>query len=113
MADLTAVTSVTNTFRTVFGNKRVVAGYVTLGDGSSTIPAAGLALTASTLGLSEVEFIIFEPKSAAYMYNYDNETLEAAGTGAGDGLVFNLNGGGIIPPEGEKVHFLAVGYGVG
>ena len=96
MADLSAITSVTVVARTVFGNKRIVMGYVTLGDGSKTVPSAGLAVTAAQLGLGAVESIMFSNK--LYPYDWASGVLYS-GTGAN------------IPASGDKVYFFAVGYG--
>lgn len=113
MPDIAAITSTTIVSRSVFGNKRIVMGYITLGNNSDTLPTGGLSLTPSDLSLSEIEFITFETKSAAYYYDYDNEMVEGAGTGPGDGLKFNVDGGAIVPADGEVVRFFAVGYGAG
>jgi hypothetical protein len=111
MTDLSAITSVTVSARTVFGNKRIAMGYITLGDGSYTVPAAGLSLTAAQLGWGGIDLILFEPKSGAYYYDYTNAKILVAGTGAGDNTKFNVAGGGVIPASGETVRFLAIGYG--
>ena len=55
-----SATVVTIEDRTVFGNKRIVSGYVTLSGAYST----GYALTPTNLGLRKVDYITFAPRIA-------------------------------------------------
>jgi len=95
MADISAVSSVTISGRTVFGNKRITWGYVTLGNGTDTMPAAGLAVTAANLGLAGVDVVMCNNETLPY--HWTSNVLH--GTGAG------------TPASADKVYFLAVGYG--
>ena len=113
MADIGAITSVTNVARSVFGNKRIVIGYITYGDDSDTFPVAGLSLTPGDVGMSAIELILFDIKSVGIYYDYTNEVIKPVATGAGDGLAFNIAGSGGIPANGETVRFIAIGYGCG
>jgi len=94
MADLSSITSVTITSKAVFGNKRVNYGYITLGDGAKTVPAAGLAVTSSQLGLGTAETVQLSNK--LYPYQWASEVLYS-GSGAS------------VPASGDTVEFMAIG----
>lgn len=95
MSDISSVTSVTISGRTVFGNKRITWGSIVLGDGSSTMPAAGLAVTAAQLGLVGVDSVMLSNKTLPYQWSSDVLSGTPAGTPASD----------------DAVSFLAVGWG--
>jgi hypothetical protein len=99
--------------KTVFGNKRVILGYLTItcNGTTDTIPVGGFTLTPAQIGLRGIEVILFDGKSAVWSYNHSTEKVIAAGTGNGNGLLLNYNGGGIIPASSETIRFMAVGYG--
>lgn len=94
MADLSAVTSVTISGKSVFGNKRVTWGSIVLGDSTSTMPAAGLAVTATQLGLGNVDWIMFSNKTLPYSWLSDKL---CSGAGAA------------VPISGDIVYFNAFG----
>jgi len=98
MSDLSAVVSVAVSGRSVFGNKRVTWGIITLGDGSSTMPAAGLAVTAAQLGMTSIDFIHFTNELTAYGWL---------------GNVLKAGAGAVVPANGDKVYFMAFGSGLG
>ena len=97
MGDISAITSVIISGRTVFGNKRVTWGYVTIGDGSSTVPSAGLAATAAQFGIRSVDSIIFSNKTLPYSWASDKLYSGA---------------GAAVPVSGDVVYFQAFGGGL-
>jgi hypothetical protein len=111
MADLSAFTSVTTSFRSVFGNKRIVAGYVTLGDGASTWPSGGLSLQASDLGIGGITYIVFQPGSLNYTYNYSTKKID--GYSCGTQNLAQVGSTVEVVASGEKVYFYCIGYGKG
>ena len=111
MADLSAITSVTTSFRSVFGNKRVLAGYITLGDGASTWPSGGLSLKASDLGIGGITYIMFQPGSLQYTYN--NTTNKINGYSSATQNLAQVGSTVEIVASGEKVYFFCIGYGKG
>ena len=113
MAAITAITSVTTVSRTVFGNKRVLMGYVTLGDGSSTFPSGGLALTPANLGMQGVDVVLFMPKGVQYFYDYTNQKIDGYVCGIAGAAQVQVAANGAVIASGEKVYFIAIGYGKG
>ena len=113
MAVLTAITSVTKVARTVFGNKRVLLGYVTLGDGASTFPSGGLALTASDLGMQGVDVVLFMPKGIQYFYDNTNSKIDGYVCGTAGAANVQVAANGAVIASGEKVYFVAIGWGKG
>jgi len=106
---ITAYSSIVVTFRTVFGNKRIVAGYITFAN--DTWPSGGVDLTPANLGLDVLEYIQFDSRSIQYVYDYTSAKLDGflcntAGVGTAQA---GANGATIA--ASEKVHFLAIGYG--
>jgi len=98
MADMTTVPTVAITSKSVFGNKRITFGTLTLSeaDGSATFPAAGLAVTNAKLGLRGVDFVALS--NDTYPYQLTGQVLYS-GTGAN------------TPATDDVVYFMAVGYG--
>jgi hypothetical protein len=111
MGALSAITSVTVESRTVFGNKRVTYGYVTVGDGSSTWPSGGLALTAAQLGMSTVECVMFQSKGIQYFYDYTNTKIDGTVCGTAGAAQVQVAANGAVIASAEKVYFMAVGTG--
>ena len=93
MADITAVTSVTISGRTVFGNKRVNWGNIVLGNGALNIPAAGLAVTKAQLGLGQVDTVTFSNKTLPYSWAAD--------------VLYSVTGS--APANGDIVYWIAIG----
>ena len=115
MADI-AATARAITFaksgKTVFGNKRVSIGTITLvcNGSSDTVPAAGLNLVPADVGLRGIDIILFETKSSAWIWD-GVSVIRTVGTGAGSGLSFAVGGAGVIPTANEAINFIAIGYG--
>lgn len=110
MGALTAITSVTLETKTVFGNKRIRMGYVTVGDGSSTWPSGGLSLTAANLELVKIESIFFMPKGVQYYYDYVNAKIDGYLCGTAGAANVQVVADGAAIANGEKVYFIAIGY---
>ncbi len=110
MADISSIT-VTNVARTVFGNKRIIIADLTMGDGSSTWPTAGVELLPSDLGLRGIDFLAFQGGTLVYKYDATNKLVHAytapSTTGADKLLVVATSA---IP--NETVRCIAIGYGV-
>ena len=97
MTDLSAVTSTTITGRSIFGNKRITWGTIVLGDGTNTMPAAGLAVTAANLGQKSVDAVqLNNAGTGSYRWSSDVIYGEAAASPASD----------------DTVNFVAFGYGI-
>ena len=111
MADLSAITSTTVNFRSVFGNKRVVSGYITVGDGASTWPSGGLSWGASNLGIGGITYVIFQPGSLNYTYNYTTKKID--GYSCATQNQAQVGSTTEIVASAEKVYFFCVGYGKG
>jgi hypothetical protein len=109
MAAISAITSVTIETKTVFGNKRVNYGYVTIGDGSSTWPSGGLSLTAAQLGLGKVESVFFIPGGVQYFYDHANLKIDGKLCGTAGAAQVQVAANGAVIASGEKVYFIAVG----
>ena len=112
MGAISAITSVTIEVRTVFGNKRVTYGYVTIGDGSSTWPSGGLALTAAQLGLKDVESCLFMPKGIQYFYDHTNTKIDGYVCGTAGATNVQVAANGAVIASAEKIYFLAIGSGM-
>jgi len=112
MAPIGAITSVTIEVRTVFGNKRVTYGYITVGDGASTWPSGGLSLTAAQLGLKDVEVCLFAPKGVQYFYDHTNTMLDGYVCGTAGANQVQVAADGAVIASGEKIYFLAIGSGM-
>lgn len=67
--------AVSNTERTVFGNKRIVFADLTFA--STNYPTGGVSLTPSDLGLTGIDFMKVENASLVYKYDYTNKKLLA------------------------------------
>jgi hypothetical protein len=113
MGALSAITSTTVSKRTVFGNERVVMGYITLGDGTNTWPSGGLAFGASNLGIGGIDFIQFEQKSLQYYYDYTNAKIDGYLCGTAGSTNVQVQAGAATPASAELVHFIAIGHGKG
>jgi hypothetical protein len=111
MSELAALGPITIEKKTVWGNKRVVIGTMVLGDGSSTWPSGGLAITPEELGLDAIEFLLFETKEQAYWYDSDNAKIDAFVPAAvpGEAVIMTASIGAV--PSANAVRFMAVGYG--
>ena len=109
MGAISAITSVTIEHRTVFGNKVVSMGYVTIGDGSSTWPAGGLAISAAQLGMGSVESVFFQPKGIQYFYDFTNEKIDGTVCGTAGAAQVQIAADGAVIASGEKVYFMAFG----
>ena len=74
MADIASI-PVSSVARGVFGNKRYVIADLTIGDGSSTFPVAGVSLTPAELGLTKVDSMLIAHGSIEYSYDATNELM--------------------------------------
>ena len=111
MADLSAITSTTVNFRSVFGNKRIVGGYITVGDGVSTWPSGGLAFSASNLGIGGITYLAVQPGSLNYKWNSSTNKLD--GYSCATQNQAQVGSTTEVVASGEKVYFFCVGYGKG
>lgn len=68
-----AATLTSTTFRTTFGNKKVLVAKFTIG----TYASGGVALTASTCGLTKIQYVSPGVTSGRYptRYDYDNSKV--------------------------------------
>ncbi len=67
--------AVSNTERTVFGNKRIVFADLTFA--STNYPTGGVSLIPSDLGLTGIDFVKVENASLVYKFDYTNNKLLA------------------------------------
>jgi hypothetical protein len=72
----TAVLSITKWVQTVFGDRRVVIADLAA-NGSNTYATGGLALKPKDLGLDVIDFLVAEPETQVYQYDYANQKLKA------------------------------------
>lgn len=112
MTALSAITSVTIEHRTVFGNKRITAGYVTVGDGTKTWPAGGLSLTHAQLGFQTLEMCLFQSKGIQYFYDYTNKMIDGYLCGTAGANQVQVAADTATIANGEKVYFIAFGTGL-
>lgn len=112
MGAISAITSVTIEQRTVFGNKRITSGYVTIGDGSSTWPSGGLSLTHAQLGFQTLEAVLFQSKGIQYFYDYTNKKIDGTVCGTAGAAQVQVAANGAVIANSEKVYFFAFGTGL-
>lgn len=106
MADITTVSTFTKIFSTVFGNKRIWDGELTLGSGEWA--DAGVALSASDFGMDTIEAIICDSDDIVFSWN--GSVLKgytgAATTGA-DKIMVSAIGATV----NTNLHVLVIGTG--
>jgi hypothetical protein len=111
MSDLAAIPSISIESRSVFGNKRIVIGTITFGDGSSTWPDGGLSFVGSQIGLNVIEAMFIEPNEMSYWYDKDNNKIDAfvpASTTGADKILTAAIG---AVPTAVATRFIAIGHG--
>jgi len=110
MGVITAIGTLTKTFSSVWGNKRIWMGTVVLGDGAdSTWPTAGLTLSASSFDMVTIESVIINGGSLFYSYNGSviHAYTGAATTGAALVMVVATD----AVPVSDTVNLLVIGTG--
>jgi hypothetical protein len=112
MAALTGYNSVKVLNRTVFGNKRIVTGYVVFGDGSSYWPTGGIAFSGSDIGIGGIDFIMFTKRSIQYVYDYTNKKIDGY-INAVDNTAQAKAGAAETIPLNEQCAFFCIGHGKG
>jgi hypothetical protein len=113
MGDYSALPTLTQVTKAIFGNKRAHFWKLST-DGTSTWPAAGLTLTPANLGLVAIDQLFIDPGISGIMFTYDytNQVLHAytAPTTSGPTHVMVKATGST--PVAAVVNILALGYGV-
>jgi hypothetical protein len=96
--------------KTVFGNKRVhtFKGYV--GNGTDTIPSAGIQAPAKVFGLASIEFMEISGGSLNYSYDYNSSCVMAWAADSGINYIVSNP---VVPTSGIEVRFRATGVGLG
>jgi hypothetical protein len=108
---ISAIASTVVQNRTVFGNKRIVTGYLTFA--ADTWPAGGVSFTGSTVGIGAFDFVYFAPSGLQWKYDYTNKMIDGVlcGTAGADQVQVAADGATIS--ASDKVYFLVVGNGKG
>lgn len=112
MADVT-LGDPTIIFKSVFGNKRIVACTLTFGGGTLDWPKEGLSFTPSQLGMAKFEFVdIDSDGQLLYWYNYTSELIMAftAPPATAGPAVINVVADDAHLASGT-IRLLCVGYG--
>jgi hypothetical protein len=105
-----AINTTTVTSRTVFGNKRIVIGYINFT--ASTWTSGGLAFDGSNVGIAPtIDMMILTPGDLEYYYDYTNGVVDAylCGT-AGQNVQVKANGATVST---NPVYFMIIGHGAG
>jgi len=107
---ISAYSSITVTFRSVFGNKRIVAGYINFAN--DTWPSGGVSLVGSDLGIGTIEYFMAQPTEIQWYYDYANGKLDGylCGTAGAAQVQVKANGATLTT---ANVYFLAIGRGKG
>jgi len=105
-----AINTVTVTSRTVFGNKRIVIGYINFT--ASTWTLGGLAFTGNNVGIGGIDYMIIAPGDLQYFYDYTNGKIDAVlcGTAGSNDVQVAANGATVST---GNVYFMIIGYGKG
>jgi len=106
----TAINTVTVTSRTVFGNKRIVVGYINFT--SSTWTAGGLSFTGANVGIGSIGYMIIASGDLQYFYDYTNEKIDGVlcGTAGQDKVQVAADG---ATTTTNPVYFMIIGKGKG
>jgi len=97
--------------RTVFGNKRIVTGYLTFAN--DTWPAGGVAFGPSDVGLGGFDFVYFAPSGLQWRYNYSTGFIDGVLCGTAGAAQVQVAADGATIAAADKVYFQIVGYGKG
>lgn len=101
--------TVTKVFQTTFGNKKVIVADVTF---DSSYPSGGESLTASTLGLSKVQYVAEGVTDTGYVtrYDYTNSKLQAFDSDYSTSTDGPLQETGATNLATSDVRLLIIGY---
>jgi hypothetical protein len=97
--------------RTVFGNKRIVTGYLTFAN--DTWPSGGVSFTGSDVGIGGFDFVYFAPSGIQWKYDYTNQKIDGVLCGTAGNNQVQVAANGATISASDKVYFLVVGYGKG
>jgi hypothetical protein len=105
---ITAYSTCVVTNRTVFGNKRVVIGYLTFAN--DTWPSGGVAFTGADVGIGGIDYMDIGAASLNYYYDYT--------AGKVNGYLCTVAGNAAAKANGqtiaaETVYFMIIGHGKG
>jgi hypothetical protein len=113
MGAYSALPTLTQVTKTVFGNKRAHF-YTFATDGTSTWITAGFSLTPAMLGLTKIEQLFVDPGVSGLLFTYDytNQMLHGytCGTAGATNILVKANGS---TPASATVSIMAIGYGLG
>jgi hypothetical protein len=105
-----AIGSVTVTNRTVFGNKRIVIGYINFTN--STWTSGGLAFDGSNVGIGSIDLMVIQPGDLQYYYNYTSKKVDGyLCSTAGAAQVQTAANGATVTTD--NVYFMIIGKGKG
>ena len=105
-----AINTVTVTSRSVFGNKRIVIGYINFT--ASTWTVGGLSFTGANVGIGGIDYMILAPGALQYFYDYTNQKIDGVLCGtAGDSQVQVAANGATV--DTNDVYFMIIGHGKG
>jgi hypothetical protein len=105
-----AISSTTVQNRTVFGNKRVVTGYINFTN--STWTAGGLAFDGSNVGIGTIDYMIIAPGDLQFFYNYTTAKIDAYLCGTAGAAQVQVAANGATVTTGN-VYFMIIGHGKG
>jgi hypothetical protein len=97
--------------RTVFGNKRIVTGYLTFA--ADTWPAGGISFTGADVGIGGFDFVYFAPSGLQWKYDYTNKKIDGVVCGTAGNNQVQVAADGATISASDKVYFLVVGHGKG
>jgi hypothetical protein len=105
-----AINTVTVTNRTVFGNKRIVTGYINFT--ASTWTAGGLAFTGANVGIGGIDYMLIAPGDLQYFYDYTNQKIDGVLCGTAGAAQVQVAADGATVSTGN-VYFMIIGHGKG
>ena len=108
---ISAIESVVIENRTVFGNKRIVTGYLTFAN--DTWPSAGISFTGADVGIGGFDFVYFAPSGLQWNYDYTNQKITGVLCGTAGAAQVQVAADGATISASDKVYFMVVGYGKG
>lgn len=114
MADISSVTvtPVTGT-KTIYGNKRIQISDLTIGDDSSTWPAGGVSLYASSFGMQSIDYMAIESRTLNYVYDVTTSVVNAyTGDTTGGPAKLMIEAACAVPASTEIVRAFVIGSGV-
>jgi hypothetical protein len=105
---ITAYSTCVVTNRTVFGNKRVVIGYLTFAN--DTWPNGGVSFSGSDIGIGGIDYVQLAPASLNYYYDYSAKKVNGYLCTVAGNAAAKANGQTIAA---DTVYFMVIGHGAG